>query len=184
MKTAKDAFLVKEWLAADADDRQVGDASLSDGVSCDDEGCVVQMAGGRLIALSLKPDGLADDCARAALIVTARPVASTCEATVIELKRLRAQGAMALRRTRSGFTVEAVKPRGVNRPWAPSPPISRRKLNPLREATLRVRSTPRRPRPICYPTTKGSIARRSEPARRPCPAEAPLPKFASSCRDP
>jgi competence protein ComEC len=78
------------------------------------------MADGRFVALSLKPDGLADDCARAALIVTARPVASTCEATVIELKRLRAQGAMTLRRTRSGFSVEAVKPRGTNRPWSPS----------------------------------------------------------------
>jgi competence protein ComEC len=119
MKTAKDAFLVKEWLAADADDRQAGDASLGDGVSCDDEGCVAQMADGRLIALSLKPDGLADDCARAALIVTARPVASTCEATVIGLKRLRAQGTMALRRTRSGFSIEAVRPRGINRPWSP-----------------------------------------------------------------
>jgi competence protein ComEC len=119
MKTAKDAFLVKEWLAADADDRQAGDGSLGDGVSCDDEGCVAQMADGRIIALSLKPDGLADDCARAALIVTARPVASTCEATVIGLKRLRAQGTMALRRTRSGFSIEAVKPRGINRPWSP-----------------------------------------------------------------
>jgi competence protein ComEC len=118
MKTAKDAFLVKEWLAADADDRQVGDASLSDGVSCDDEGCVVQMADGRLIALSLKPEGLADDWS--ALIVTARPVALTCQATVIEMKRVRAQGAMALRQTQRGFIVEAVKPRGTNRPWSPS----------------------------------------------------------------
>jgi competence protein ComEC len=40
MKTAKDAFLLKEWLAADADARQAGDASLADGVSCDDVGCV------------------------------------------------------------------------------------------------------------------------------------------------
>ena len=120
MKTGKDAFLVKEWLAADADDRQAGDASLGDGVSCDEEGCVVEMADGRFVALSLKPDGLADDCTRAALIVTERPVASSCEATVIELKRLRAQGAMALRRTQSGFSVEAVKPRGTSRPWSPS----------------------------------------------------------------
>jgi competence protein ComEC len=35
MKTAKDAFLVREWLAADADDRQAGDALLGDGVSCE-----------------------------------------------------------------------------------------------------------------------------------------------------
>jgi competence protein ComEC len=120
MKTAKDAFLVKEWLAADADDRAPSDAGLGNGASCDGEGCVAPMADGRFVALSLKPDGLADDCARAALIVTAMPVPPACEATVIELKRLRAQGTMALRRQQHGFTVDAVKPRGTNRPWSPS----------------------------------------------------------------
>ena len=120
MKTAKDAFLLKEWLAADADDRDATDASLGEGVSCDDEGCVAPMASGRLVALSLKPDGLADDCGRAALIVTANPAPAACGATAIELKRLRAQGAMALRRTRSGFSIEAVIPRGTTRPWSAS----------------------------------------------------------------
>src|SRR6202035_3306197 len=71
MRTAKDAFLLKEWLAADADDRAATDVSRGEGVSCDDEGCVAPMASGRLVALSLKPDGLAGDCGRAALIVTA-----------------------------------------------------------------------------------------------------------------
>jgi competence protein ComEC len=120
MKTAKDAFLVKEWLAADADDRAPTDALLGRGASCDGEGCVAPMADGRFVALSLKPDGLADDCAHAALIVTAMPAPSGCEATVIELKRLRAQGTMALRRQKHGFIVDAVKPRGTNRPWSPS----------------------------------------------------------------
>src|SRR6266851_857863 len=36
MRTAKDAFLLKEWLAADADGRQPADASLAEGVSCDE----------------------------------------------------------------------------------------------------------------------------------------------------
>jgi competence protein ComEC len=43
MRTAKDAFLQKEWLAADADARQAGDASLGEGVSCDEAGCVAQL---------------------------------------------------------------------------------------------------------------------------------------------
>jgi competence protein ComEC len=120
MKTAKDAFLVKEWLAADADDRDATNISLGEGVSCDDEGCVAQMADGRLVALSLKPDGLTDDCARAALIVTANPAPAACGATAIDLKRLRAQGAMALRWTRRGLVVDAVRPRGTNRPWSTS----------------------------------------------------------------
>jgi competence protein ComEC len=54
MRTTKDAFLFKEWLAADADARGVNDPSLSDGVSCDDAGCVVPKADGALVALSLR----------------------------------------------------------------------------------------------------------------------------------
>jgi competence protein ComEC len=89
MRTAKDAFLVKEWLAADADSRQ-------------------------------RPDALADDCERAAVVVTAHQPPPACPPPVIDLDRLRRQGAMALRRTRNGFVVDAVKPRGVDRPWSPA----------------------------------------------------------------
>ena len=120
IKSTKDAFLIKEWLAADADPRQVGDASLTAGVSCDDEGCVAPLADGRFVALTIRPDALADDCGRAALVVTARQAPPGCSSTVIDLERLRRQGAMALRRTKGGFAVDAVKPRGVNRPWAPA----------------------------------------------------------------
>jgi competence protein ComEC len=67
MRTSKDAFLFKEWLVADADARSVTDPSLSDGVSCDDLGCVVPKADAALVALSPRADALADDCARAAL---------------------------------------------------------------------------------------------------------------------
>ena len=64
MRTAKDTFLQKEWLAADADARQAGDASLGEGVSCDEAGCVAQLADGALVALALRPEALADDCGR------------------------------------------------------------------------------------------------------------------------
>jgi competence protein ComEC len=40
MRTAKDAFLLKEWMAADADSRLATDPSLPQGVSCDEAGCV------------------------------------------------------------------------------------------------------------------------------------------------
>ena len=119
MKNGKDAFLVKEWLAADADNRDPTAASLGEGISCDGEGCVVPMADGRLVARSLKPDGLADDCARTALIVTQAPVPPGCGAAVIDLKRLRSHGAMALRWAPGGFVIDAVRPRGTHRPWSP-----------------------------------------------------------------
>lgn len=120
MKTGKDTFLIREWLAADADARQADDSSLTEGVSCDDEGCVVPMGNGAFAALTLKADALTDDCARAALLVTKRQVPTACAAKVIDLERLRRQGAIALRRTGSGFVVEAVKPKGFDRPWAPA----------------------------------------------------------------
>jgi competence protein ComEC len=122
MRTAKDAFLLKEWLAADADVRQPGDASLGAGVSCDPAGCVTQLADGAFVALAQRADALADDCARAALVVTMRQAPAACAASVIDIERLRRQGALALRRTRNGFAVDAIRPKGVDRPWSPAVP--------------------------------------------------------------
>jgi competence protein ComEC len=120
MRAAKDGFLAKEWLAADADSRTATDASLAEGVSCDASGCVTQAAGGAFVALALRPEALSDDCERAALVVTARQAPAACAASVIDAERLRRQGAMALRRSREGFAVDAVKPRGIDRPWSPA----------------------------------------------------------------
>ncbi len=122
MHSAKDAFLVKEWLAADADARAPSDASLGEGVSCDPSGCVTQGPGGAFVALATRPEALADDCERAALIVTARPAPRGCAASVIDAERLRRHGALMLRRIRDGYAIDAVKPGGVDRPWSPAVP--------------------------------------------------------------
>jgi competence protein ComEC len=121
MRAAKDTFLMKEWLAADADARTAADPSLSEGVSCDEAGCVTQLRGGGFVALALRPEALSDDCERAALIVTVRQPPAACAASVMSVERLRRQGAMALRQNRDGFSVDAVKPRGIDRPWSPAP---------------------------------------------------------------
>ena len=118
MRTAKDAFLLKGWLAADADARLPGDPSLGDGVSCDDEGCVTPLADGGLVALALRPEALVDDCRRAAVIVTLRQAPSGCNALVIDREKLHNQGAMALRQTRGGIVIDAVRPNGLDRPWS------------------------------------------------------------------
>jgi competence protein ComEC len=120
MHSAKDAFLLKEWLAADADARLPTDASLGEGVSCDQIGCVAPMANGALVALARRPEALGDDCEQAALVVTAKPAPLACQASVISGDRLRRQGAMALRRSRDGFVIDAIKPKGVDRPWSPA----------------------------------------------------------------
>ncbi len=120
MRTGKDTFLIREWLAADADARTATDATLANGVSCDDAGCVTALADASLVAQSLRADALADDCARAVLVVTARQPPKDCAASVIDQERSRRQGALALRRKAGGFEVEAVKPRGFDRPWSPA----------------------------------------------------------------
>ncbi len=118
--STKDAFVQKEWLAADADARATGDASLADGVSCDDAGCVVEMAAGGLVAQSLRSDALADDCERAELVVTSRQPPKDCAAAVIDPARLQRQGALALWRKADGFAVDAARPKGLDRPWSPA----------------------------------------------------------------
>jgi competence protein ComEC len=120
MRTAKDAFLLKEWLNADADERLPTDASLGEAVSCDESGCVTQLADGGFVALALKPDALTDDCERAALVVSATPGSPACASVVVDHGRLQRQGAIALRRTRNGFAAEVVRPTGFDRPWSPA----------------------------------------------------------------
>jgi competence protein ComEC len=78
------------------------------------------MTDGGFVALALKPEALGDDCERAALVVTVRQAPLACPSSVVDQDRLRRQGAMALRRTRDGFAVDAIRPKGVDRPWSPA----------------------------------------------------------------
>jgi competence protein ComEC len=75
---------------------------------------------GRFVALVLRSEALADDCTRAAVIVTARQASPDCRALVIGQDHLQKQAAISLRRTRSGFAIDAVRPNGVDRPWSPA----------------------------------------------------------------
>jgi competence protein ComEC len=121
MRTGNDAFAVRDWLAADADARAADDPSLSAGVSCDEIGCVVAMRGAGLVALTLRAEAFADDCARAAVIVTPHPPPSACGALVVDAGRLAGEGALALRAIDGGFAVDAARPRGSLRPWYARP---------------------------------------------------------------
>lgn len=120
IRAGKDNFLLKEWLAADADPRDAGSSALADGISCDEAGCVTPLADGRLVALALRIDALADDCSRATLVVTPRPAPPDCAAMVVDRQRLVRQGALALTQHGDGFSVQAVRGRGSNRPWLPA----------------------------------------------------------------
>jgi competence protein ComEC len=119
--TGGDTFATREWLAADADGRDVRDRTLGDDISCDPSGCVGRLADGSLVAYTLAPDAFEDDCRNAALIVALLDPPPDCAAMVVGRSDLRRHGALALRRTDSGFMIDSARSPNFDRPWAPAP---------------------------------------------------------------
>jgi competence protein ComEC len=120
-RTGSDTFATREWLASDADGRDVNDKGLGDGIACDPLGCIGKLADGRAVSYAFAPDAFEEDCRRAAIIVATRDAPPDCDTTVIGRKQWREQGALALYRDRngSGFTIESARPLNYDRPWAP-----------------------------------------------------------------
>ena len=83
LHSGRDSFAVKEWLAADADARLPKDPSLTNGVNCDAIGCVGKLGDGRLVSMALAVEAFAEDCTRAAVVVSVRETPSPdCVATL------------------------------------------------------------------------------------------------------
>src|SRR5262249_48705549 len=117
---------MREWLAADADPRDVHDKSLGQGIACDPTGCIGKLSDGELVAYVLAPVALEEDCRRAALVIATRgdPPAD-CKAVVISRALWRQHGALALRlqtvehgaELGEKFVIDAARPRNFDRPW-------------------------------------------------------------------
>ncbi|MGE3148126.1 MAG: ComEC/Rec2 family competence protein [Pseudorhodoplanes sp.] len=120
MKSGNDTFAIRDWLAADADVRNPKDASLAEDIRCDDAGCIGRLGDGRVIALSLRPDAIADDCESAAVIVTMRRAPRDCAALPIDRTLTGEAGAIALRRDGQGFVTIRTREPGADRPWSPA----------------------------------------------------------------
>jgi competence protein ComEC len=116
-----DSFAVREWLAADADGRDVHDQSLGQGIACDASGCIGKLAGGGLVAYALTPEAFEEDCRRAALLIASRgdPPAD-CKATVVDRALWRQRGALMLSRRGADFVIESARPKNFDRPWSPN----------------------------------------------------------------
>jgi competence protein ComEC len=114
---ANDALSVGDWLNSDGDARSAKDPVLAQGFACDPDGCVGHLADGTVVAVPRGPAAFADDCARAALIVTLRPPPD-CTAMVIDRKALRETGTLALTRRNGTFEMTPTRPATLDRPWA------------------------------------------------------------------
>jgi competence protein ComEC len=67
----KDRFAGSRWLARDGDARAVKDAV--GGAKCDGESCVMTAPDGSLIAMPFRLEAVMEDCARAAILISAVP---------------------------------------------------------------------------------------------------------------
>ena len=123
---SRDNYALEDWLAADADGRDVHDRSLGQGIACDPSGCTGKLADGSVVAYAIEPDAFEDDCRRAALILAAHDDPPPgCAATVIGRQTWYDHGALALRRAGAGFVVVSSRPKNFDRPWAPAWPAHR-----------------------------------------------------------
>lgn len=119
MRTANgDTLAVGEWLAADADARTPKDASLKEGVSCDEIGCVARLRDGAIVALPFAAEAFEEDCRRAALAVSPRTAPPSCAAPAIDRTMWRHSGATALYRVGNAWKTVVQYPAGYDRPWA------------------------------------------------------------------
>jgi competence protein ComEC len=118
MTTGSDDFTLREWLAADGDARGARDETLTAHVRCDDLGCTAPLQQDGVVALARSAEALADDCNRAAVVVTQRQAPPHCKAQVIDREVWRHHGAAALRRAGEKFEASFARPAGYDRPWA------------------------------------------------------------------
>jgi competence protein ComEC len=80
MRQAGDDYSADQWLRRDGDDR-VANAAVAgptDGVRCDGYGCIAKARDGSLIAAPLRLDALTEDCAMAAIVISAVPAGHKC----------------------------------------------------------------------------------------------------------
>lgn len=113
------AFDAEQWLRGDADGRDARAAIRPS--ACDALGCVARLADGRAVALVLQVEAFAEDCRRAAVVVTPLFAPDGCAATVFDRKSLSRSGAVTLKAETSGFRVTSARAADEDRPWSPLP---------------------------------------------------------------
>lgn len=131
------AFAAEQWLRADADGRTAKSAVVKE--ACDKIGCVARLADGRAVSLVLDQAAFAEDCQRAAVLVTPLFAPSGCAAgVVIDRETLRRTGAVSLKAGKDGMlAMRTARAADENRPWSPKPrPIWRYDASSWRDGEL------------------------------------------------
>ncbi len=114
------------------------DPTLSSGVRCDAIGCIGKLRDGRLVSMALTTEAFAEDCRRAAVVVSSREAPPTnCASTLFDREVWRAHGAVALRWIGDRFEQSVTRPDSYERPWTQRP------INSMADAQPVSKSLPR-----------------------------------------
>jgi competence protein ComEC len=112
------SFVLEQWLKADGDSRKPADVLAATTARCDRIGCAIEAADGRQVALARDKRALAEDCARAGILIARAAVPPGCAAPLILDRRfLAAHGAAAIRFAPSGPVVATARKPGSIPPW-------------------------------------------------------------------
>jgi hypothetical protein len=109
----RDRFAAREWLRRDGDGRAV--AAVTGLGACDGLGCVARTQAG-LGVLSRRPESLAEDCARAAILISAASTACQGPRLVIDGARAMHDQGYTIRFTPQ-LRVQTVRGWRGERPW-------------------------------------------------------------------
>ncbi|MDJ1156784.1 ComEC/Rec2 family competence protein [Chelatococcus sp. SYSU_G07232] len=111
-------FTLEHWLRADGDARTIDDATLKTAAGCDPWGCVAPLPGGRYLAVIRDKRAFAEDCRRAAIVISSLKAPETCKAElVLDRSRLAATGAVHLVSEDGRFRLVRARQENGERPW-------------------------------------------------------------------
>jgi competence protein ComEC len=114
------AFAAEQWLGADGDDRDANSARDPD-APCDRVGCVAALPEGQSLSVAIDRSAFEEDCARAAVLVSALTAPADCAAQTFDERRLALTGAVGLVWDGARFVVAADRSALEDRPWSPAP---------------------------------------------------------------
>jgi competence protein ComEC len=135
-----------EWLAADADGRDVTTARLARASPAIRPAASANSVTARLVAYDA-PDAFEEDCRHAPSCRDAARCAARLCGDRDRTQLWRERGALALRRDGSGFAIESARPPNFDRPWAPH---RRAGFAQFRDTDEPVSSASRRPAARCH----------------------------------
>ena len=118
VRKASDKYAARDWLRRDGDARDIEDAVGAPGMRCDGVGCVVKT--GVLIAVSFKPESLAEDCAQAKIVVSAAQALNCKGPAIVIDQKAAAQGEGWQITLSSTPMAESVRQYRGERPWVVS----------------------------------------------------------------